>query len=96
MSDPGARQDPTVAGVRPGEEFDLVLPNFATAGFRWEPRFDEACFVLVGVERPDAPRNQIAFRFRMIGSGGQIRFLLARPGRPPRQERAFTIPLAGP
>lgn len=95
MSDPENQRDLTVSGVRRGEEFDLVLPNFATAGFQWRPEFEQAQFSLVGLERRGDNRNHVVFRFRALGAGGKIRFLLARPGKQPRETRTYTI-MVGP
>jgi predicted secreted protein len=96
VTGPGASSDLTVDGVRRGEEFDLILPNFATAGFQWRPAFDEAGFALVGAERRAGSPGQIAFRFRALGSAGKIQFVLARPGRPPHETRTYNIAVVEP
>jgi hypothetical protein len=91
MSGARACSDLTVDGIRRGDEFDLILPNFATAGFQWRPTFDEAGFALIGAERRSGSPTQIAFRFRALASAGQIQFVLARPGRPPHEIRTYNI-----
>jgi len=96
MSGDWGRPDLTVDGVHRGEEFELVLPNFATAGFQWLPTFDEADFALLEVERRGESCNQLVFRFRAVASAGKIRFVLARPGRPPHETRIYTISVTDP
>lgn len=95
MSGVGAGPERTFVDVRRGEEFELVLPNFATAGFQWRPTFDESGFALMAVERRGEAR-QVVFRFRALASAGKISFVLARPGRAPHETRIYSIAVSEP
>ncbi|WP_027520541.1 protease inhibitor I42 family protein [Bradyrhizobium sp. Ec3.3] len=95
MSNPENARDSTISGVRRGEEFEVVLPNFATAGFQWKPDFEQARFILVGLERRGEGRHEVVFRFRALGADGKIQFMLARPGKEPRETRTYNV-IVGP
>ncbi|MEH2521039.1 hypothetical protein V1279_006612 [Bradyrhizobium sp. AZCC 1610] len=95
MSGAGTGPERTNVDVRRGEVFELVLPNFATAGFQWQPTFDNSGFTLVGIERRGDLR-QVVFRFRALGSTGKIALALARPGRAPQETRTYTICVSEP
>lgn len=82
--------DRTIEGVRRGSTFDVVLPNFGTAGYRWEPKFDEHKFELLGIERREG-RGDIVFRFRARAGSDSLTFELSRRGQPPHEIRNVLV-----